>query len=257
MHYFHVPSCQISGNHVKISGRELHHLLDVVRLREGDEIIVLDGSGGVYEVVLTSCPRHSGTGIHACEVAIGEIRTRRQEQPPVVEVALFVGLPKADKMDMIAQKATELGAHRIVPVLCQHTVPRLSAERGQRRVARWRQIAVEASKQSHRPFFSFVSDVLRFDEALEESHADLRLIFRPSGFPAPKRLKDVLRQNAEAKKIDIFIGPEGGFAEDEIQRSISAGAVPVSLAGNILRTETAAIAALTIVLYEKDAILDA
>jgi len=252
MRYFHVPSSQISGDHVSISGGELHHLVNVVRLREGDEIIVLDGSGGVYEVILTS---------FGPDVAIGEIRTRRQGQPPLIEVTLFVALPKADKMDMIVQKATELGVHRIVPVLCQHTVPRLSADRKQRRVARWRQITVEASKQSHRSFFPLVSDVLSFDEALEESHADLKLIFLvdtwslPSA--APKRLRDVLRMNTGAKKVDIFIGPEGGFAKDEIQRALSAGATPVSLGSNILRTETAAIAALTIVLYERDAVLDA
>jgi 16S rRNA (uracil1498-N3)-methyltransferase len=266
MHYFHVPSRQISGNHVKIAGRELHHLVNVVRLREGDEIIVLDGSGGVYEVILTSCSSSRGMRDSShCEVAIGEIRTRRQWQPPLVEVTLFVGLPKVGKMDMIVQKATELGAHRIVPVLCQHIVPRLSAERKQQRVARWRQIAVEASKQSHRPFFPFVSDILDFDEALADwSHSDVKLIFvTPASssevrriFPmipvAPERLKDVLKQNPKARKVHIFIGPEGGFAEDEIRRALSAGAAPVSLGGNILRTETAAIAALSIILYEKD-----
>ena len=303
MRYFHVPLCQISGHRVNIFGRELHHLMDVVRLREGDEIVVLDGSGGIYKVILISCDQ---------DVAIGEIKTRRQAQPSLIETALFVGLPKASKMDMIVQKATELGAHRITPVLCQHSVPHLSAERAQRRVARWRQVAVEASKQSHQPFFPFVSDILRFGEALG-THAHLRLIFvaplplavreavleehpildpsdrEPSkspfgkggfrGISAPKlsflkggtklsspeslagagscvplyRLKDVLKQNPEAKKVDIFIGPEGGFSADEIGRALSAGAVPVSLGDNILRTETAAIAALTIVLYEKDA----
>lgn len=261
MRYFHIPLCQISDDKVQISGRELHHLANVLRLREGDEIAVLDGVGGVYEVVIVSC---------GSDVAIGEIRARQQVQQSQVEVTLLVGLPKADKMDMIVQKATELGVHRIMPVICQHSVPRLSSERARRRVARWQQIAVEASKQSHRPFFPSVSHFLCFDEALEEYCSDLRLIFtvgarrvmpkfddagRMPAPPiiAPRRLKEVLEQNTRTKKVDILIGPEGGFAEDEISRALATGAEPVSLGSNILRTETAAIAALTIVLYEKDA----
>ena len=242
MRYFHVPLIHISDDRVQISGGELHHLINVLRLREGDEITVLDGVGGVYEVALVSCER---------DIAIGEIKVRKKIQKSLVEVTLFVGLPKADKMDMIVQKATELGAHRIVPVACQYSVPRLSAERESRRVERWRQISVGASKQSHRPFFPFISHFFDFNEALEDCRSDLRLIFT-IGARAPERLKEVLRQNVRAKKVDIFIGPEGGFAEDEINRALSAGLKPVSLGSNILRTETAAIAALTIVLYEKD-----
>ena len=245
MRYFHIPLCQISDDKVQISGRELHHLTNVLRLREGDEITVLDGVGGVYEVVIVSC---------GSDVAIGEIRARQNAQKPLVEVTLLVGLPKADKMDMIVQKATELGIHRIMPVICQHSVPRLSSERARRRVARWQQIAVEASKQSHRPFFPSVSHFLCFDEALEEHRSDLRLIFTVGARRAvPGRLREVLRENVPGKKVDILIGPEGGFAEDEISRALATGAEPVSLGSNILRTETAAIAALTIVLYEKDA----
>ena len=236
---------------MRITGDELHHLVDVVRLREGDEITVLDGVGGVYEVALVSCAR---------DVAIGKVKNHRQIKPPVVKVTLFVGLPKADKMDMVVQKATELGAHRIAPVLCQRSVPHPSAERAERRVARWRQIAVEASKQSRRPFFPTISDLSHFDRTLDEFHTDLKLIFVPRMSLATccrcstsqESLKDVLRQNVGAKEVSIFIGPEGGFTEDEVSRAVSAGAVPVSLGSNILRTETAAIAALAIVLYESN-----
>ena len=261
MRYFHIPLCQISDDKVQISGRELHHLANVLRLREGDEIAVLDGVGGVYKVVVIFC---------GGDVAIGEIRARQQVQQSQVEATLFVGLPKAEKMDMIVQKATELGVHRIAPMICQHSIPRLSSERARRRVARWQQIAVEASKQSHRPFFPTVSNFLCFDEALEEDRSDLRLIFtvgarravpnfddagKMPALPiiASRKLKEVLEQNTRAKKVDILIGPEGGFAENEISRALATGAEPVSLGSNILRTETAAIAALTIVLYEKDA----
>ena len=254
--HFHVPLCQISGSRLKISGRELHHLSDVVRLGEGDLITVLDGSGGIYDVALISCTK---------EAAIGEIRNRTQTQPPLVEVTLLVGLPKSDRMDLIIQKAAELGAHCIVPLMCKRTVPSLSIERAARRVARWRQITIEASKQSHQPFFPVVSDVLRFNKAMEESQADLKLIFvarelsgmQPQPFREPSGLKDTLRQDSGHRKVDILIGPEGGFAEDEILFALSAGAVPASLGSSILRTETAAIAALAIVLYEKASLITA
>jgi len=246
MRYFHVPKDQISDDQVRISGTQLHHLINVLRLHEGDNVTILDGSGGIYEVVITSISSHP-------PVAIGKIKARQQAQPPQVKVTLFQGLPKASKMDMIIQKATELGVYQIVPILCQNTVPNLSREREQQRVARWRQIAVEASKQSRRPFFPPICSVMRFDVALEEFHADLKLIFvAPSAdFVRFRGLKDVLKQNATAKEVAIFIGPEGDFTEDEVQRALSAGVMPVSLGSNILRTETAAIAALTIVLYEQ------
>jgi len=237
---------------VEISGGELHHMLDVLRLREGDEFSVLDGMGGVYEASLISCSR---------DAAFGKIKTFRRAKPSTVEVSLFAGLPKADKMDMIVQKATELGAHLVVPVLCQHTVSHLSAKRAQQRVDRWRQIAIEASKQSRRPLFPVISDVLSFDEAIDGDVSNLKIICvsRESlkdccdSPKTPERLKDVLQGNSGAKKISVFVGAEGGFADGEIQRAISAGATAVSLGSNILRTETAAIAVLTIVLYEKDA----
>jgi len=267
MRYFHVPPDNISGNQVRISGRELHHLMNVLRLGEGDEVTVLDGSGGIYEVVLISLP----SGSRENSPAVGEVKSSRQAQPPQVEVTLFQGLPRADKMDLIVQKATELGAHRVVPILCQNTVPRLSKEQARRRVVRWRQIAVEASKQSRRPFFPGICDVTEIDEALKEFPADLKLVFvTPSSTvaqavpcdaiakaqsdaiaKAQKKLKDILNQSVESKRIGIFIGPEGDFTEDEIHRILQAGTVAVSLGENVLRTETAAIAALAIVFYEK------
>lgn len=241
MRCFHVPLCQISGNRVEITGGELHHLVNVVRLRAGDEITVLDGAGGAYEVTIVSV---------AGDAAIGEIKGRHQTPPPMMKVTLFVGLPKADRMDMIIQKATELGAHQITPVLCRRTVPNLSSERAKRRVARWRQISVEASKQSRRPLFPIISSPLHFDDALEKSSSDLKLIFTLSESYStnPNKLKNVLEQNAGAKEVSLFIGPEGGFTGDEVSRAVSVGAIPVSLGDNILRTETAAIAALAVVI---------
>jgi len=145
-----------------------------------------------------------------------------------------------------------LGVYEIIPALCQYTVPNLSGDKAQRRVIRWRQIAIEASKQSRRPFFPKIHDINKFNESLNISKADLKLIFTAPSvtFIHVQKLKDVLRQK-DVKKVQIIIGPEGDFTEDEIQNALSAGAIPVSLGENVLRTETATISALTIVLYEK------
>lgn len=244
MRCFHIPLSHISGDQVSISGKELHHLINVVRLREGDEFTVLDGVGGVYEVSLISCTK---------DAAIGKIKERHQDQPPLVKTGLFMGLPKADKMDMVVQKATELGANLIAPVLCQRSVPKLPENRAERRIARWRQISIEASKQSRRSFFPIISDFLQFEKVLEETNPKLIFVSPTSYAAGSNRLRDALRQNKRAKEMSILIGPEGGFTEDEISRAISTGAVPVTLGENILRAETAAIAALAIVKYEMEA----
>ncbi len=215
--------------------------MNVLRLGEGDEITILDGSGGIYEAVLISCQSHE---------AIGEIKAARQIKP-LVEITLFVGLPKSDKMDLIVQKTTELGVYGIIPVLCGHSIPQLSPERKRQRVTRWRQIVVEASKQSHRPLFPMVSEILNFTEALKESKSPLKLLFTANLLHKPAKLKNVIRNN-DVNKVDIFIGPEGDFTAQEIDDLLSIGAMPVTLGEYILRTETATIAAVSIVSYEKD-----
>ena len=245
MRCFYVPKEQISDNKIQILGSELHHLVDVLRLKNGDEITVLNGEGGFYDAILTDISKRP-------PVAIGEIKSQKQVQRPPLEVTIIQGITKSDSMDMIVQKATELGVYEIIPVVCHHSVPNLSADRSQKRVTRWRQIAIEASKQSRRSFFPLISEIKDFQDALTESNVDLRLIFvAPSmaSFP-PQCLKKVL-QKTTAKSIQIIIGPEGDFTEDEVNYALPKSAIPVSLGENILRTETATISALTIVIYER------
>ena len=243
MRYFHVPKDRVSDKQVSITDSELHHLMNVLRLKEGDGITVLDGVGGVYDVLLTSV---------SSKLAIGQIRSWKQAEPSSIQITLIQGIAKADSMDMIVQKATELGVYEIVPVACQHSVPNLSGNRAEKRVNRWRQIAIEASKQSHRPFFPIIHDITQFSDALNKFQADLRLIFIAPSMDSisPQNLKSVLKQNKGTKKAQIIIGPEGDFAKDEVEIALSADVAPVSLGDNILRTETATIAGLAIVGYE-------
>lgn len=245
MRCFYVPKGQISGKQIQILDSELHHLSDVVRLQKGDEITVLDGVGGVYDVLLVSVSTH---------LAVGAIRSWKQVEPSPIEVTLIQGISKSDSMDMIIQKATELGVYKIIPALCQHTVPNFTTEKAQKRVIRWNQITIEASKQSRRPFFPKIHDITKFNDSLNVFQADLKLIFTVPSIDSVRsqNLKDILRQKTDAKKVQIIVGPEGDFIEDEINYALSVDAIPVSLGSNILRTETASIAGLAIVLYELD-----
>jgi 16S rRNA (uracil1498-N3)-methyltransferase len=243
MRCFHVPKEQISDNQIRFLRSELHHLIDVVRLQNGDEITVLDGVGGVYDVFLVSV---------STNLAIGEIRSWKQVEPSPIEVTLIQGISKSDSMDMIVQKATELGVYKIIPALCQRSVPNFTAEKAQKRVIRWNQIAIEASKQSRRPFFPKIHDITKFNDSLNVYHADLNLIFTVPSIDSvcSQNLKDILRQRTDAKRIQIIVGPEGDFTDDEINYALSVDAIPVSFGSNILRTETASIAGLAIMLYE-------
>lgn len=243
MRCFHVPKDHISDNQIKITGSELHHLINVLRLRGGDEIIVLDGVGGIYDVLLKSV---------SSKLAIGKIKSWKQAQPSPIQVSLIQGITKADSMEIIMQKATELDVYEIIPAICQHSVPNLSDERAEKRLKRWRQIAIEASKQSHRSFFPIIHEIADLNDALGKSPADLRLIFiAPSiDYISPQSLKSILAQNSSINKVQIIIGPEGDFTKDEIEIALLVGAIPVSLGNNILRTETASIASLAILFYE-------
>lgn len=244
MRCFYVPKHQIFNDRIQIIGTEFHHLVNVVRLEKGDEITVLDGEGGIYDVILTDISKKP-------PIAIGDIKSRKQIQRSSLEVTLVQAITKLDSMDIIIQKATELGVYEIIPAICEHSVPNLSSVRSQKRVDRWRQIAISASKQCRRPFFPLISDIKDFQEALNETEPELRLIFvAPSiNYITVQKLKDVLK-GITIKKIQLIIGPEGDFTRNEIDYAICRNAIPVSLGDNILRAETASISALAIVSYE-------
>ncbi len=244
MRCFYVPRHQITNDKVQIVGSEFHHLINVVRLKNGDTITVLDGEGGIYDVVLSDVSKR-------LLVAVGEIKSCKLAQRPSLEITLIQAITKLDSMDTIIQKATELGVYKIIPVICEHSIPNLSGIRSQKRIERWRQIAISASKQSRRPFFPLISDINKFQDILDDSNDEIRLIFvAPSmNYVNVQRLKDVLKK-ITAKKIQIIIGPEGDFTKSEIDYAISKNAVPVSLGDNILRAETASTSALAIVFYE-------
>ncbi len=242
MRRFFVEEKDIKENQVTIKGDEARHIVQVLRLEERDKIKVFTGKGKEY---LTEIIQASEKEV------IGRIlEESRLDTEPSIEITLLQGLPKSDKMDFIVQKVTELGVKRIIPVITQRTVVKLNKEKARARRNRWQRIALEAAKQSGRAIIPAVREVISFIQALDNLNREsLNLI--PWEEETSTSLKEALRPITDHRSpITIFIGPEGGFTLEEVRAAKKKGAIPVSLGPRLLRTETAGLVTLAVILYE-------
>lgn len=237
---FFVNKADIRDGKVYISGEDCIHIKKVLRLRCGENIIVSDGSGYDYEAVIDE--------IEPQKVVANVARAIPNHSEPPVEVTLFQGIPKSDKMDFIIQKCVELGVKSIVPVITERTVVKIdSSKESEKKTIRWQKIALEAAKQSNRGIIPDVSMPLPFKQALDSLKGyDLKLI--PYEKESQNQLKTYLGDR-RTKKVALFIGPEGGFSVEETLKAADAGVVTVTLGPRILRTETAGIMVLSILMY--------
>lgn len=240
---FFVDRSSIQGNLVYIDGDNVNHIKNVFRMKVGDELTVCDGCGNDYRAVIST------ETCDCIEADIIEIVPSSTESH--VRVTLYQGLPKGSKMDLIIQKNVELGVSKIVPVICNRTVVRLDKKDVQRRVDRWNKIAKEAAKQSGRGIVPRVTEPVTLIHAMDMAKTD-DLLLIPYEKEKETRLKDVLRENSTACNVSVFIGPEGGFDEEEIEASVNRKIVPVTLGNRILRTETASMYMTSIIIYELD-----
>jgi len=230
---------------LRLCGAEHHYLSRVLRLGIGAEVVLLDGKGRVATARLA---RISGEELELEYLSVEAVA------PPGAEpggVTLYMGLLKGERHDFVVQKATELGCRRIVTVLCQRSVPEFGHDPGRaaRRQQRWQRIAQAAAQQCRRLDLPEVAGPLPLGAVLEaQAEAELRLLLYEG--PAPP-LRSVLYSGpggAAARSIELLLGPEGGFADTEVAAATAAGFIPVSLGPRILRAETAALAALAVVL---------
>jgi len=221
---------------------ELHHLRDVLRLRVGDGVVCCDGTGAEYV----------GT-IAALSASRAQVRVERLIERPSPPVGLWLaqGLPKAERFEWVVQKATELGADRLSPLLTRHTIVRLTPEQARAKLVRWQRIAQEAAKQSQRatiPQLEPPQSLPVFLEHLARGTLVLMPTLVPASASAPwPGLADALKTSAGVREVVILIGPEGDFSREEVALAQRHGARPVSLGPLTLRTDTAAIATLAIV----------
>lgn len=240
---FFVKRQNISGDTAVLSGTEAGHMLRTLRLRTGDAFYSFDEEGTRYRMrILEETSRSLRAEV---------LETFPPEPPPHVSIALLVGLPKADKMDFILEKATELGCSRVIPFRSSRTIPRLDAMDAKKRLLRWERIALSAAKQCGSGRTPEISPLLSYPEALRAcSSAEGKVIL----YEGEGRfgLKKTLAGLSGAKSVALLIGPEGGFSEDEVGEAERAGFLRAGLGSRILRVETAAVAALSMTMYHFD-----
>ncbi len=218
-----------------LSGEAARYIGRVLRCRRDDALVLFDGSGPEYTAVIGSVTRQ------AVSVQVGEAMTRDVESP--LDVRLLQGISRGERMDTVMQKATELGARRITPLFTEFSVVRLDAERAAKRRAHWQRVCESACEQCGRNGPPAVDLPCTFEAMLGEPADDraTRLLLEPD---AADPLSSLELQPA---RVELLIGPEGGISEPERQLAVARGFVPVSIGPRVLRTETAAIAALTLV----------
>lgn len=222
---------------VVLTGREARHAR-VLRLGAGDRVQLCDGRGQLYTARVVTVTRD--------RVEAEVLEPAPAQVMPAVSLVLGQALPKAAKMDLVIEKATELGADRIIPFTSVRTIPQ---PRASTRLLRWHRLAEAASKQCGRPVVPEVTDVVPFDEFLRMTEPlPVKLLLWEG--EAERSLRTLLREGGRPGGVALAVGPEGGFAPEEVERARARGFVPVSLGPRILRTETAGLAALAIVQYE-------
>lgn len=233
MYHFFVDSSAIGEGKVRITGADLNHMKNVLRMKPGEVVLISDGTGKDYNCQVETYTEGEG---------ILEILSENEDSRELPSrIWLFQGLPKSDKMEVIIQKAVELGAAGVIPVATRNAVVKLDAKKAESKVRRWQAIAESAAKQSKRSYIPQVGAVMSLKEAfsyIEEQKFDLCMI----PYELEKGMdgtKQVLSRLASGQQIAVFIGPEGGFDEEEIRLALEKNVIPVSLGKRILRTETA------------------
>ena len=243
MYQFFVAPEQIAGNRISITGSDVNHIKNVLRMKVGEELAVSNGMDGrEYRCGILSMTEDEVL----CELRF--IKEDAVELP--AQITLYQGLPKADKMELIIQKAVELGAFRIVPVATKRAVVKLDAKKEKSKLARWQAISEAAAKQSKRAVIPEIAPVMRFADALQEAQTmDVRLIPYEMAEDMEKT-RELFGSIKPGQKVAVFIGPEGGFAEEEIAKALERQVEPITLGKRILRTETAGMTVLSILMYE-------
>lgn len=244
MFQFFVDKSQIheSEGLAYITGADVNHISHVLRMKPGEQFYVTDGERqGKYLCALKS--------VSAEQVVCDIVQNITDTMELPCEIVLYQGLPKADKMELIIQKAVELGASRIVPVETKRSVVKLDAKKAQAKISRWQGIAEAAAKQSKRDVIPVIGELTTLKEALKEA-ADFEVSMMPyenaEGMAFTRKLLEGIQPG---QRVAIFVGPEGGFDESEVEAALSMGTKPMTLGRRILRTETAGLAILSMLVY--------
>ena len=239
-HFFVTPS-QVDGTFIYIEGSDVNHMKNVLRMRVGESVTVSDGNNRKYVCRVD--------GYEEGRVRLCICEEEEQDTELASRIYLFQGLPKQEKMELIVQKCVELGIYQIVPVAMKRCVVKLDAKKAAKKVERWNAIAESAAKQAGRGVIPEVLPVMSYREALAMAK-ELDVVLLPyelaEGMAETKRLIQSIRPG---QSVGIFIGPEGGFEKEEVELAEAEGARAISLGKRILRTETAGLAILSVLMF--------
>jgi 16S rRNA (uracil1498-N3)-methyltransferase len=236
-HRFFAHPSHITASRITLDAAEAHHLSRVLRLRCGARVFVFDGAGAEFECEIA---RASSRSVELLVIA----ELQRETESPL-RLTLGQALIKGDKFDLVIQKAAELGVTRIVPLATEHSDVQMREGRADNRLTRWRRIALEAARQCGRCTLVEIAEPKSFAEFCEVDDDQMKLIFSEQG---GHRLEEIVKQTRlQPPSASICIGPEGGWSQAELNLAEAHGFIPVHLGARILRTETAAIAAVSLI----------
>jgi 16S rRNA (uracil1498-N3)-methyltransferase len=242
MDRFFVPAESLQRDHVELSRELSRRVRHVLRLRPGDRVILLDGRGGECEAVLEDV---AGPSVRATVVA-----RREGLSEPKTRVILYQSIVKGDRFDWVLEKGTEIGVSKFVPLLSRRSVVQVRPERSERR-ERWQRIVIESAEQCGRSRLPELAPAAHLDDVVSSAEGLRLLPWENEGRTTLRQeLRRALAEGEEIAGVSIFIGPEGGFAQEEVDQAIALGARVVSLGPRTLRSETAGIVAAAAVLYE-------
>lgn len=245
MHHFFVRAEQIreeQGKHVvRITGADVHHARQVLRIRPGEEVLISDGTGKDYRCAVRLLEERE---------ILAEVLVQEENRELPSSLILYQGLVKGEKMEWIIQKAVELGVSRIVPVATKNTVVKLEKKKEESKRQRWQAIAESAAKQSKRGIIPEIGPVLTLEKALNEAKSCALRFFayeHEEGMAGTARELENVRAG---QQIAVLIGPEGGFSPEEVELAQKYGCSPISLGKRILRAETAGLALLSVLMIK-------
>ena len=242
MHHFFVTPQQISGDKIRIEGGDVNHMKNVLRMKLHEKAEISDGKSRTYLCEVEAYEE---------DVAVLHILEEMEaDTEPASKLYLFQGLPKSDKMELIVQKAVELGVYQVIPVAMKRSVVRLDDKKAAKKADRWNSIAESAAKQAGRNRIPEVIMPLSYKEALKMAE-ELDVTLLPYELAGGMEVtREVIRQIKSGQSVGIFIGPEGGFEPEEVDAAVSMGAKVITLGRRILRTETAGLATLAVLMFE-------
>ena len=246
MHHFFVRPEQISGKEAYIEGPDWNHAANVLRVRPGEQVLLSVGEDWNYLCTVREVDRAGQ------RILLSVLEENQDVRELPVKISLYQGLPKSDKMELIIQKAVELGAARVIPVETARCVVKLDRKKAESKRTRWQAISESAAKQSGRSVIPEIAMPMKYAAALKEAaDCDIRLIPYENA-EGMERTRKILESVQPGQKIAVFIGPEGGFEETEIRQAEEAGFEAVTLGKRILRTETAGFVVLSLLMAQTE-----